>query len=291
MNNEKKPILSVERLTHVYGTDTPFEKVAVEDVSLDIYENDFIGVIGHTGSGKSTLIRHLNGLEKPSSGIVRYQGEDIWQKGYDLKNLRFRVGMVFQYPEHQLFEETVEKDIGFGPKNMGLSSEEVEKRVLESAEFAGLDRKILSKSPFDLSGGQKRRVAIAGIMAMRPDILILDEPTAGLDPKGRDEILAGIREYHRQEKAAVILVSHSMEDISRNAEKVLVMRRGKLEMFDSVREVFRQAARLKKIGLDVPQITGILLRLKEKGYEVDPSLYAVDEVADLIVKMFRNQTF
>lgn len=288
MTSDRKPVLSTVNLTHIYGEDTPFEKVAVDKVSVDIFENDFIGVIGHTGSGKSTLIQHLNGLIRPTSGKILFNGDDIWQKGYDLKSLRFHVGMVFQYPEHQLFEETVEKDIGFGPKNMGLSADEISERVHSALSFAGLPEKILNKSPFDLSGGQKRRVAIAGIMAMRPKIIILDEPTAGLDPKGRDEILAGIREYHEKENAAVILVSHSMEDIARNAKKVMVMRGGKLEMFDEVREVFRRADRLKEIGLDVPQITGILLRLKEKGYEVDPSIYSVDEVSELLLEMRKN---
>ncbi len=286
--DEIKPILSAENLVHTYGVGTPFEKMAVDGVSVDIFPNDYIGVIGHTGSGKSTFIQHLNGLIKPTGGTLRFQGEDIWQKGYDLKSLRFRVGMVFQYPEHQLFEETVEKDIGFGPKNMGLSAEEISERVHAAAEFAGIPEKLLSKSPFDLSGGQKRRVAIAGIMAMRPEIIILDEPTAGLDPKGREEILSGIKEYHEREHAAVILVSHSMEDIARNAQKVMVMHRGKLEMFAPVRDVFRRADRLREIGLDVPQITGILLRLKEQGYDVDSSLYSVDEVAELILHM-RNK--
>lgn len=286
--SEGKVVLKTENLTHIYGVDTPFEKVAVDNVSVEINSNDFIGVIGHTGSGKSTLIQHFNGLLKPSFGNVLYKGENIWDKGYNLKKLRFNVGMAFQYPEHQLFEETVEKDIGFGPKNMGLSADEVKERVYSSLKFAGLKEGILQKSPFELSGGQKRRVAIAGIMAMKPTILILDEPTAGLDPKGRDEILYRIKEYHENEKVAVLLVSHSMEDIANNTKKVMVLHKGHLEMFAKTEEVFEQSKRLAEINLDVPQITKIFLAMNKKGYDLNTSVFSTDKAADDIEFLYNN---
>jgi len=287
--SERKVILKTEALSYVYGVDTPFEKVALDNIDLEIYENDFMAVIGQTGSGKSTLVQHFNALNKPSSGKLYYEGNDVWEKNYDRRSLRFNVGMVFQYPEHQLFEETVRKDIAYGPSNMGLSAEETDKRVREALEFVGLDQSLLERSPFELSGGQKRRVAIAGVMAMRPRVLILDEPTAGLDPKGRDDILAGIRHYHDSTGAAVILVSHSMEDVAHFAERVAVMHNGKLVTCGTTKEVFADAETLVSIGLDVPQITRILMTLNEAGYSFDTSLYTVEDAAAEIMKHIKGK--
>lgn len=277
-------LIRTQGLTHTYGIGTPFERTAIDCVDLEICKGDFIGVIGHTGSGKSTLLQHLNALMKPTSGNIYFRGEDIWQKGYDLRQLRFQVGLVFQYPEYQLFEDTVEKDIAFAPKNMGLSSSQIDERVHEAIRFVGLGEDILKKSPFDLSGGQKRRVAIAGIMAMRPSVLILDEPTAGLDPSGRNEILARIREYHATAGNTVILVSHSMEDIAANARHVLVMDAGKIAMFESVTEVFRRADELVRIGLDVPQLTRVFMELRDMGYDVDPSIFTPEQAVKEIMR-------
>ncbi len=285
----REVLIRTENLTHVYGTGTPFERAAIQDVCLQIEQGDFIGVIGHTGSGKSTLMQHLNALMKPTSGKIYFKGEDIWQKGYDLHAMRFHVGLVFQYPEYQLFEETVAKDIAFGPKNMGLSKDEIEERVLESIRMVGLSEEILSQSPFDLSGGQKRRVAIAGIMAMRPNILILDEPTAGLDPCGREEILAQIRAYHQTAGNTVLLVSHSMEDIAKNAQKVLVMQNGKLVLFDSTQRVFEQADELVRIGLDVPQLTRVFLDLRKKGYDVERSVFSPERAAEALMDYMKKK--
>ena len=273
----KNPILRAENLVQVYGAGTPFERVAVNQISFELYENEFIGVIGHTGSGKSTLIQMLNGLMKPTSGTVFFRGEDIWGKKYDRRTLRANVGLVFQYPEYQLFEETVQKDIAFGPRNMGLSDSEVAQRVKEAMEITGLSDKLRNKSPFELSGGQKRRVAIAGILAMRPRVLILDEPTAGLDPKGCNEILSNIRTYQKEESATVILVSHSMEDIAANAGRVMVLERGNLKMFDDTRSVFARGEELLAMGLNVPQITRVFLTLKQKGYDTLPSVLSPEE--------------
>ncbi|MBQ1965075.1 MAG: energy-coupling factor transporter ATPase [Clostridia bacterium] len=273
----KTPILRAENLVQVYGAGTPFERTAVDHVSFELYENEFIGVIGHTGSGKSTLIQMLNGLMKPTSGTVYFQEEDVWAKKYDRRNLRANVGLVFQYPEYQLFEETVEKDIAFGPKNMGLSEDEIARRVKEAMAVTGLSDKLRNKSPFELSGGQKRRVAIAGILAMRPRVLILDEPTAGLDPKGCNEILANVRAYQKEESATVILVSHSMEDIAANAGRVMVLERGNLKMFDDTRSVFARGEELLAMGLNVPQITRVFLTLKQQGYETLPSVLSPEE--------------
>ena len=272
-----KPILRVQDLTQVYGAGTPFEKTAVNHISFELYENEFIGVIGHTGSGKSTLIQMLNGLMKPTSGTVYFREEDIWAKKYDRRCLRANVGLVFQYPEYQLFEETVEKDIAFGPRNMGLSEEEIALRVQEGMHFTGLSDKLREKSPFELSGGQKRRVAIAGILAMRPKVLILDEPTAGLDPKGCNEILSNVRDYQREEKATVILVSHSMEDVAAHADRVLVLEKGNLKMFDDTRTVFGRGQELLSMGLNVPQITRVFLTLKAQGYKTLPSVLSPEE--------------
>lgn len=285
----REVLIRTENLTHVYGAGTPFERAAIQDVCLQIEQGDFIGVIGHTGSGKSTLMQHLNALMKPTSGKIYFKGEDIWQKGYDLHAMRFHVGLVFQYPEYQLFEETVAKDIAFGPKNMGLSKDEIEERVLESIRMVGLSEEILSQSPFDLSGGQKRRVAIAGIMAMRPNILILDEPTAGLDPCGREEILAQVRAYHQTAGNTVLLVSHSMEDIAKNAQKVLVMQDGKLVLFDSTQRVFEQADELVRIGLDVPQLTRVFLDLRKKGYDVERSVFSPERAAEALMDYMKKK--
>ena len=265
-------LIETKDLTYVYGENTPFQKVAVDHVNLKIEEGQFIGVIGHTGSGKSTLIQTLNGLLRPTSGQVLLDGKDIWEEPKKIRAVRFRVGMVFQYPEHQLFEETVLKDICFGPKNMGLTEEEAQKRAREAAKFVGLSPELLEKSPFDLSGGQKRRVAIAGVIAMDPDVLILDEPTAGLDPRGRDVLLSQIVGYHQVRKNTVLLVSHSMEDIARTAEKILVMNDSKAAMFDSTEKVFARDRELEEMGLRVPEITKIMARLKENGWPVGTAL-------------------
>lgn len=271
-------MIKTEHLTHIYGSGTPFETTAIDDINIHIPEGEYVGVIGHTGSGKSTLIAHFNAILKPTSGRVLIDGKDLWDADKKIRiQTRFDVGLVFQYPEYQLFEETVYKDIAFGPKNMGLPEDEIATRVEKSLSFVGLDRRILEKSPFDLSGGQKRRVAIAGVMALEPKVLILDEPAAGLDPKGRDEILGRIRDYHRETKSTILLVSHSMEDISRNAQSVLVMNRGKCAMHTSVHEVFDRAEELVKMGLDIPQITRVFISLQEKGYPVSRNVYTVEQ--------------
>ena len=282
------PIIEVEHLTYVYSPGTPFEKAAVDDVSLAIGPGELVGVIGHTGSGKSTLIQHFNGLLKPSSGRVLVDGQDIWAKGADRRAVRFRVGLVFQYPEYQLFEETVFKDIAFGPRNMGLSEDDIAERVREAADFTGIPRDMLEKSPFELSGGQMRRVAIAGVIAMRPDVLILDEPAAGLDPRGRDSILGRIAEYHRARRSTVLLVSHSMEDVAKYASKVLVMNRAKVAMYGSVKEIFERSAELLAMGLDVPQVTRVFMGLKAKGYPVNDAVYTVQQGREEILRCLRE---
>lgn len=269
-------VIKTENLTYTYSIGTPFEKTAVDGVDLDIEEGAFVGIIGHTGSGKSTLIRHLNGLEKPTSGKVYIDGEDIWSKDVKIRDIRFKVGLVFQYPEYQIFEETVYKDIAFGPKNMGLDDEEIDRRIKETAELVGLHPENLQKSPFELSGGQKRRVAIAGVMAMEPKVLILDEPTAGLDPKGRDKILGQIKEYHRQKKTTVLLVSHSMEDVAKFADKILVMNKAKIFCYEDTPEVFKRAEELTEIGLAVPQITRVFNRLRQSGIDIRGDVYTTE---------------
>ncbi len=271
-------MIKTEHLTHAYGTGTPFEITAIEDVNIHIQKGDYVGVIGHTGSGKSTLISHFNAILKPTSGRILIDGRDLWDADKKTRiQTRFDVGLVFQYPEYQLFEETVYKDIAFGPKNMGLSEDEIHKRVEKAIEFVGLKHSVLEKSPFDLSGGQKRRVAIAGVMALEPKVLILDEPAAGLDPRGRDEILSRIRDYHRETQSTVLLVSHSMEDISRNANSILVMNKGRCAMHGSVPEVFDRAGELVEMGLDVPHITKVFISLQEKGYPVSRNVYTVEQ--------------
>lgn len=269
-------MIKTENLTYTYSIGTPFEKTAVDSVNLDIEEGALVGVIGHTGSGKSTLIQHLNGLLKPTSGKVYIDGEDIWDKDVKIRDIRFKVGLVFQYPEYQIFEETVYKDIAFGPKNMGLSDEEIDRRIKETAELVGLHKENLYKSPFELSGGQKRRVAIAGVMAMEPKVLILDEPTAGLDPKGRDKILGQIKEYHQQKKSTVLLVSHSMEDVAKFADKILVMNKSKIFCYEDTPTVFKRAEELTAIGLAVPQITRVFSRLKQSGIDIRTDVYTTE---------------
>lgn len=279
------PILQTENLTYTYSAGTPFEKTAVDHVNLSIEKGELVGVIGHTGSGKSTLVQHLNGLLRPTSGRVLIDGEDIWARGADRRAVRFKVGLVFQYPEYQLFEETVEKDIAFGPANMGLPEDEIRERVREAAEFVGLDPDALTKSPFELSGGQKRRAAIAGVIAMRPEVLILDEPAAGLDPAGRDAILARIREYHQKQGTTVLLVSHSMEEIAENASRVLVLNHGGVAMYGTVEEVFARADELIAMGLDIPQVTQIFRKLKSRGWPVSGAVYTVAQARDEILRL------
>lgn len=282
-------VLELKNLSYVYGTGTPFEKTAVNNLSLSIEKGEFIGVMGHTGSGKSTLVQMLNGLMKPTSGQVLLDGEDIWANPKDIRKIRFKVGMVFQYPEYQLFEETVAKDIAFGPTNMGKSGAELEKAVNDAARFTGLKDELLEKSPFDLSGGEKRRAAIAGVIAMNPEVLVLDEPTAGLDPMGRDVLLSQIVQYHKERKNTVILVSHSMEDIARVADKIIVMNKSNLVMFDKTKEVFSKGRELEKIGLRVPQITKIMLDLREKGFNVPEGIFTVDEAMDCISSLLDKE--
>ena len=275
-------IIETKDLTYTYSTGTPFEKTAVDHVNLSIEQGEFIGVIGHTGSGKSTLIQQFNGLLRPTSGTVLLDGKDIWAEPKKIREVRFRVGMVFQYPEHQLFEETVLKDISFGPSNMGLEPAEIEKRARDAAKFVGLREELLEKSPFELSGGEKRRVAIAGVIAMDPDVLILDEPTAGLDPRGRDVLLSQIVNYHEVRHNTILLVSHSMEDIARTADRILVMNGGKAAMFDETKKVFARGEELERMGLRVPQITKILAMLQKDGYPVETALTLEQAIRQLM---------
>ena len=282
-------VLELKNLSFVYGQKTPFEKRAVDNVSLSIEKGEFIGIIGHTGSGKSTLVQMLNGLIQPTEGQVLLDGEDIWQNPKEIRKVRFKVGMVFQYPEYQLFEETVYKDIAFGPTNMGKTEQEIDMAVRKAAEFTDLKPELLQKSPFDLSGGEKRRVAIAGVIAMDPEVLVLDEPTAGLDPMGRDVLLSQIVQYHKKRKNTVLLVSHSMEDIARVADRIIVMNESHLVMFDKTREVFSHGRELEKIGLRVPQITKIMLELKEKGYDVPDGILTVDEAFSAVSSLLKKE--
>ncbi len=276
-------ILETKNLTYKYGAGTPFEKTAVEDVSLSIGKGEFVGVIGHTGSGKSTLIQMLNGLLRPTSGQVLLDGQDIWQEPKKIRQVRFRVGMVFQYPEYQLFEETVLQDIMFGPKNMGLPDEAAKARAVQAAAFTGLKPSLLDESPFELSGGEKRRAAIAGVIAMDPEVLILDEPTAGLDPRGRDVLLAQIAQYHKERGNTVLLVSHSMEDIGRVADRLLVMNDGRKAMLAPTKEAFARGEELEKMGLRVPQVTKILQGLQKLGFPVDPTALTVDDALKQLI--------
>ncbi len=278
----------LENLTYKYSIGTPFEKTAVDNVDLTVNKSEFVGIIGHTGSGKSTLIQHLNGLVKPTSGLVFIDGKDIWGKDVNIRDIRFKVGIVFQYSEHQLFEETVAKDIAYGPKNMGLTGGELDARVKSAAESMGISH-LLEKSPFELSGGQQRRVALAGVLAMDPEVLILDEPAAGLDPKGRDKILSLIKRYHEQSGKTVLLVSHSMEDIVKFATKVLVMNKGKVFCYDETDKVFERTDDLVKIGLDVPQITRLSHRLREKGIDIGNDIYTTDRAAQRLLTLIKGQ--
>lgn len=277
--------IEVKNLVYTYGKGTPFVTHAVNNVSFSVERGEIVGVIGHTGSGKSTIVQQLNGLIKPESGEILLDGKNIWTEYEKISEIRFKVGLVFQYPEYQLFEETVEKDIAFGPRNMGLSESEIAERVKYAAKLVGLDDEVLEKSPFDLSGGQKRRVAIAGIIAMRPEVLVLDEPTAGLDPAGRDLILERIKEYRDSTNAAVIIVSHSMEDMARTADKLLCMNLGNIEMFGSVKEVFSNAERLIEIGLDIPEITRVAIELNKRGFDIPKNIFTVDELHDAILDL------
>lgn len=277
-------VIKTENLSYVYGEGTPFRKVAVDDVNIEINEGELVGVIGHTGSGKSTLIQHFNGLLKPTSGKIFIDGEELWADKSRLRPIRFKVGLVFQYPEYQLFEETVYKDIAFGPKNMGLTESEIDRRIRDTIRLVGLNDSILDKSPFELSGGQKRRVAIAGVMAMEPKVLILDEPASGLDPKGREQILGLIKEYHREKKNTVLLVSHSMEDVAKHAEKILVMNKAKVFCYDKPVNVFHRSEELEKMGLAVPQITRVFNRLKAMGYDIKEDVYTVDFGKNLLIE-------
>ena len=271
------PIIETKELTHIYSRGTPFERVALDSVDFSVNPGEFMGIIGHTGSGKSTLIQHLNGLLKPTGGQVLFDGTDIWSDKHFTRQVRFKVGLVFQYPEYQLFEETVFKDISFGPKNMKLSEEEIRRRVYEAAAFVELPDSVMELSPFELSGGQKRRVAIAGVIAMEPDVLILDEPTAGLDPKGREQILSNIRAYQEARGATVIMVSHSMEEIADSVERLVVIHDAHIAMDGTPREVFAHASELESMGLSVPQVTNVFLRLREMGLDVDTSVYTTEQ--------------
>jgi energy-coupling factor transport system ATP-binding protein len=281
-------IIKTENLTYTYGIGTPFEKTAVDNINLSIEEGELVGIIGATGSGKSTLIQHLNGLIKPTSGHVFVGGRDIWDKSVKIRDIRFEVGLVFQYPEYQIFEETVFKDIAFGPRNMGLSEAEIKRRVIETAEIVGLKPETLNRSPFELSGGQKRRVAIAGVMAMEPRVLILDEPVAGLDPKGREKILAQIKDYHERRNATVILISHSMEDVARYASKILVLDSGGVFCYDEPPKVFARARELEAMGLSVPQVTRVINRLAESGIPIRTDIYTTEFAVKKIMEMINK---
>ena len=277
-------IIRVEHLKYVYNPGMPDETTALDDVSFRVEEGDFVGIIGSTGSGKSTLISHFNGLNRPTSGRILIDGKDMWEQGADLRAFRFQVGLVMQYPEYQLFEETCAKDIAYGPRNMGLDEAEIDRRVKEAAAFVGLSDELLQKSPFELSGGQKRRVAIAGVMAMPPRVLVLDEPAAGLDPEGRDTILSQIRDYHEKTGITVLLVSHSMEDIAKYANRVLVMSHAKLAMYDTVEKVFGHAQELLELGLSVPQVTQIFLKLRQMGLDIPTDVYTMPYAVKTIQK-------
>lgn len=279
--------IKIENLNYVYSAETAFEKHALKDINLEIPDGQFIGIIGHTGSGKSTLIQHLNGLMKATSGAVYYNGTNIYEEGFDLKNLRSKVGLVFQYPEHQLFETDVFTDVCFGPKNLGLPKEEVEARAYEALKLVGLKEKHYRKSPFELSGGQKRRVAIAGILAMEPDVLVLDEPTAGLDPKGRDDILDQVAKLHAEKKITVILVSHSMEDIARYVERIIVMNKGQVLFDDTPRKVFGHYKELERVGLAAPQVTYLMHDLAAAGWDLGTDATTVEEAAAAILRSLK----
>ena len=281
-------MLEFQNVSHVYGINTPFEKAAVDDVSFKIPQGKVTGIIGHTGSGKSTLCLMMNGLLKPTNGKILFHGKDIHEKGTNLRDLRFKIGLVFQYPEYQLFEETVEKDIAYGPRNMGLSEEDIKERILYAAHFTGLSDEILSKSPFELSGGQKRRVAIAGLIAMDPEILVLDEPAAGLDPKGKGEILGGLCDFQKKRDNTLIIISHSMEDIGMYSDNIITMSKGKILLEGTTKSVFGQRDTLIENGLSVPEVTEIMSKLKKQGYDVNEGCFTVDEAVAEITKLFNT---
>lgn len=281
--------IKIENLVHVYMPKSPFEKVALNNVNIEISKGEFIALIGHTGSGKSTLIQHMNGLLKPTSGKIIVDGQDITKEGVKLTDIRKKVGLVFQYPEYQLFEETIEKDIEYGPRNLGLEQEEITRRVKKAMNMVGLDYETYrNKSPFDLSGGQKRRVAIAGVIAMEPQILILDEPTAGLDPKGRDDILEQIRILHDEYKMTIILVSHSMEDVGKLAERIIVMNNGEVALEGTPSEVFKEVETLERIGLAVPQVTYLMRALREKGFDVSDEIYTISQGKEELLRLLKE---
>ena len=280
--------ITLESLNYYHGKDTPYEIKALDDVNSKIHEGKITGIIGHTGSGKSTLVQMFNGILKPHHGRVLIDGADIWEKSKNIRDVRFKVGLVMQYPEYQLFEETIYKDIAYGPKNMGLSDEEIDERVREAAEFSGLSPDLLDRSPFDLSGGQKRRAAIAGIIAMRPDVLVLDEPAAGLDPRGRDSIFQNIKDYQLKSGRTVVIVSHSMEDMARLCDRLIVMAGGKVIMDGECKEIYARAAELTAVGLDVPQVTKLLLILKENGIDIDCGVYTVEDALLQIKKLYQK---
>lgn len=287
MSNE--PIIKVENLSHVYSAGTPFELTAVRDVDMEIFPAETVAIIGHTGSGKSTLIQHLNALVKPTSGRVLYEGRDINATKDSVREVRSRVGLVFQYPEYQLFEETVAKDIAFGPKNMKLSESEIEERVKRAAKFVGLEEELLGRSPFELSGGQKRRAAIAGVIAMLPSVLVLDEPMAGLDPAGRREIMENIMDYHRETGAAIVIVTHSMEEAARFADRMIVMDHGRVAMDGKPEEVFSHGQELREMGLEIPEMTKLQLRLAELGIELDGTIYTVERMTQELIRLERGR--
>ena len=281
--------ITLEKVSYIYGQGTPYEIKALDDVSVEVKDGFITGIIGHTGSGKSTFVQLLNGLEKPTSGRVLLDGKDIWEKPKEISDIRFKVGLVMQYPEYQLFEETIKDDIAYGPKNMGLEENEIEERIKMAADFVGLDYELLDKSPFDLSGGQKRRAAIAGVIAMKPDVLVLDEPAAGLDPMGRDEIFESILKYRNETGSSVIIVSHSMEDMAKFCDELIVMAHARVVMQGSCAEVFSNAERLEEIGLSIPQITKLMITLKARGVNVDSGIYTVKSAAKEIAKIIGHQ--
>ena len=282
---ELTPIIETKNLTHTYSAGTPFEHVALDHVDFSAARGEFVGIIGHTGSGKSTLMQHLNGLLRPTQGQGLFDGQDIFQSKEFTRSIRFKVGLVFQYPEYQLFEETVRRDIAFGPRNMGLPEDEIARRVERAAGFAGLTAEQLDRSPFDLSGGQKRRAAIAGVIAMEPDVLILDEPTAGLDPVGSESVLKNICDYQKATNATILMVSHSMEEVAETADRLVVLDHGRIAMQGAPREVFSRADELVKIGLDVPMVTSVMLRLRELGLDVDPSVFTMEQAVSALLQL------
>lgn len=284
-----EPIIEIKNLTHIYSPNTPFEQKALDNINLTIYQGEYLGIIGRTGSGKSTLIQHLNGLIQPTAGQVLFEGQDIWSSKDLTHNIRFQVGLVFQYPEYQLFEETVYKDISFGPRNMKLDEQEVDRRVRRAAEFAGISDEILQRSPFELSGGQKRRVAIAGVIAMEPKVLILDEPTAGLDPAGSASILANIEAYRQANQATIIIVSHSMEDVARLTDRMAVVNHGTLPYVGTPKEVFSHGEALESLGLGVPTMNRVFSRIRSMGVDIDPAVYTVEQAKAAFLSAYRRK--